>query len=248
MAEIIELDPKARGGRKKRTRPVTVGAHNGTPIRRPVGYARRAREVATARQILDRRAKAYKLRVAKFSNRDIGLFLHADPSVNTDKSYAGGLEGGYGWQNYRNGLPPLLDEALAVSVSRDISRGLQIASKYEQLAREEYVELECAALDAAQAGMWPKITSGDARTIEVFVKVAERRAKLRGLDAPVQTESKVEQSVTVTGIQPVYDQAYAAAMFDALQQAGAIEELPDVPAVGTGDDIVDAEVVPPADG
>jgi hypothetical protein len=240
---VVEPDVRNKGPRPGRMRPVTVDASGHTSIRRPVGYKRRVKEVADQVTIRERRARAYTLRVGGFSNLDIGLYLHADPALNTNKDTPDGLPGGYGWQNYRDGKPPLQGEALRISVSRDLTRGLESAAKYEALNREEYVQLEVAGLNAAQAAMWPKVLRGDTVAAERFVKLSERRAKLLGLDAPVQAEIAHEVNVHVEGVQPNYNPEYAAQMFAALQEVGAIAEPPALPVL----DVVDAEVVP-ADG
>jgi hypothetical protein len=125
-------------------------------------------------------------------------------------------------------------------VSRDLTRGLEQSAKYEALNREEYVQLEVASLNAAQAAMWPKVLRGDTVAVERFVKLSERRAKLLGLDAPVQAEVAHEVNVHVEGVQPDYNPEYASQMFAALREVGAIKEMPALPSL---DDVVDAEVV-----
>lgn len=242
---VVEPDSRSKGQRGRR-RPVTVDASGRSVIRRPVGYKRRVAEVADKVTIRERRARAYQLRVGGFSNLDIGRYLHADPEVCTNKDTPDGLAGGYGWQNYRDGKPPLDGEALRISVSRDLTRGLESAAKWEALNREEYVQLEVASLNAAQAAIWPKVLRGDTIAVERYVKLSERRAKLLGLDAPTQTEVSGSVQVHVEGVQPNYNPEYATAMFAALAEVGALDEVPPVPQLPSGD-IVDAEVVP-ADG
>lgn len=250
---IIEPDPRARRpNRRGRRRPVTVDMRNGRPVQRPVGYKRRVREVVDAVQVHERRHAAYKLRAAGFTLQDIGKFLHADPEVNENKKLVdsdgkpAGQPGGYGWQNYVNGKPPLLGEQLAKAVSRDMTRGLALAERHESLARDEYVRIELATLNAAQAAGWPRMQTGDPKSIEAVVRVSERRSKLLGLDAPVQVEQRSEVTVQHEGLQPNYDQAFAQGMFAALQSIGAIEVIPDLPELGDGTgDVVDAVVVEP---
>lgn len=56
----------------------------------------------------------------------------------------------------------------------------------------EYRQMEDERLDLAFAAILPRVEIGEVRAVEVLIKLLERRAKLHGLDAPVQ----VEQSIT----------------------------------------------------
>lgn len=51
---------------------------------------------------------------------------------------------------------------------------------------EEYRKLEDERLDAMLKALMPKIERGDTRSIEVGIKLLERRAKLHGLDKPIE--------------------------------------------------------------
>lgn len=237
MTTVIEPDPRSKHHR--RTRPVTVDASGGTVIQRPVGYKRRVSDYASKVAIHERRARAYALRVGGFNQLQIGRYLHADPAVCTNKETPEGLPGGYGWKNYREGKPPLDGENLRIQVSKDLTNGLVAAAKWEALNREEYVQIEVASLNAAQAAIWPKVLRGDSLAVERFVKLSERRSKLLGLDAPTQTEVRGEVAVSVEGIQPAYNPEFAAQMFGALMEVGAVSEMPSLP-------VLDAVVV--ADG
>jgi hypothetical protein len=254
---IIEADPRTRKpGKRGRQRPVTVNVRNGRHVRRPIGYKRRVKDVADQVMIHERRAAAYKLRSTGHTLLDIGKFLHADPSVNTDKSLKNpdgskaGVVGGYGWQNYVNDKPPLLGPALTSAVSHDMLRGLEVAAADEDWSREQYRRVELATLNAAQAAQWPRMQTGDPKAVEAVVKVSERRSKLLGLDAPVQIEQTSDVTVHHEGVQPVYDRGFAEGMFSALQQLGVIDEVPELtmPALSGPDAPVDAEVVEPAAG
>lgn len=62
----------------------------------------------------------------------------------------------------------------------------------------ELRRLEGARLDRLQAAVWPKALSGDPAAVRAVVRLMERRARLLGLDAPVQVEfvdEKVEQQL-----------------------------------------------------
>ena len=53
---------------------------------------------------------------------------------------------------------------------------------------EELRELEVARLDAMLLALWRRVQSGDEKAIDRALKIAERRAKLLGLDAPQRLE------------------------------------------------------------
>ena len=53
-------------------------------------------------------------------------------------------------------------------------------------ATEEYRQLELERLDALQAAIWNQAVSGNLFAIDRCVKLMERRAKLLGLDKPLQ--------------------------------------------------------------
>lgn len=52
---------------------------------------------------------------------------------------------------------------------------------------------ELNRLDAIIAAVWPAVESGDEKAISSYMKVSERRAKLLGLDKPIQVESTVTE-------------------------------------------------------
>jgi hypothetical protein len=52
----------------------------------------------------------------------------------------------------------------------------------EGYRRAEAIRLEEQRLDSLQEGIWDKALGGDARAVEVALKVLERRARLSGLD------------------------------------------------------------------
>lgn len=51
---------------------------------------------------------------------------------------------------------------------------------------EEYRKLEDERLDAMLEALMPTISKGEPRAIEVGIKLLERRAKLHGLDKPIE--------------------------------------------------------------
>lgn len=69
-------------------------------------------------------------------------------------------------------------------VSQIIKEHTEERRKLLDQAVDDLREMECARLDDATRALWPDVLAGNARSIEVLLKVMERRAKLRGLDAP----------------------------------------------------------------
>lgn len=61
---------------------------------------------------------------------------------------------------------------------------------------ERLRDLEVARMDVMLKSLWPDVLAGKARSVEVAIKVLERRAKLLGLDAPLKFN--VEQIITET--------------------------------------------------
>lgn len=62
---------------------------------------------------------------------------------------------------------------------------------------EEVRQLENARLDAMQLGLWKNATRGDHLASAAVIRIMERRARLNGLDRPVQTEEVGAGNVTV---------------------------------------------------
>ena len=224
-AIVEEPDAKNRNGpRDGRRRPMTVDMHGGTAVRRPIGYRRRRKEVPARHLIHERRAKCFQLLAGDFTHLKIGRYLHADPSMCTNKHTPDGCPGGYGWQNYANGKPPLRDEALRASVSRDIHEGLAMAAKYESYSRDQWVAQSLNTLAETKAAIWQKVLDGQISAVEQVVAIEARKAKLLGLDQPdrVETSSSIE---VVVGVAPEMDRAYMDKMVEALTQVGAVKAL-----------------------
>lgn len=53
---------------------------------------------------------------------------------------------------------------------------------------DELREVELLRLDRLQSAAWAKALSGDNKSIELVLKILDRRCKLLGLDAPAQVE------------------------------------------------------------
>jgi len=56
---------------------------------------------------------------------------------------------------------------------------------------EKYRVLENARLDRAQAAIWPKVLEGDTKAVDTFLRISQRRARLNGLDAPLDISVSV---------------------------------------------------------
>lgn len=184
--------------------------------------------------LLERRRQATLYRIAGLSNTEIGLRLHADPTVNTTGQ---SFMGGYGWGKWVKGEPPLTGKSLARAVSKDLSEHFsRIDESYEE-AREQARELELARLDKAQQAIWNRVQQGNDWAIDRFLGIVDRRMKLMGLEVKqYDVSSRTEITVHHDRL-PEVDPAYAAAMLDGLR------ELSQGTDEGSPDDIVDAEIV-----
>jgi hypothetical protein len=70
--------------------------------------------------------------------------------------------------------------------------------KAEKLIAEDAKKLraiEVARLDEVHASKWPDAMRGDNKSIEIVLKIMERRSKLQGLDAPTKTEHSGEIAI-----------------------------------------------------
>ena len=55
----------------------------------------------------------------------------------------------------------------------------------------QYRTLENLRLDRVQAAIWPKVLAGDTKAIDTFLRISQRRARLNGLDAPLDVSVSV---------------------------------------------------------
>src|SRR6478609_6949030 len=69
----------------------------------------------------------------------------------------------------------------------------KILSRVVNEAADEMRALENARLDRAQTAIWTKVIAGDLPSIETFLRISTRRAKMNGLDEP----TKVNLSINV---------------------------------------------------
>ncbi len=71
------------------------------------------------------------------------------------------------------------------AVQRALKRALH------ESGSEELREVELSRLDRLQAALWPKALEGNLGAADRILRIAERRARLLGLDAPVKQEVEV---------------------------------------------------------
>jgi DNA-binding Lrp family transcriptional regulator len=76
---------------------------------------------------------------------------------------------------------------------RRVQRALE-AIPFEEV--NDYRALEQIRLDALQLAIWDKAMSGDLRAIDRVLAIAQRRAKLLGLDAPTRSHASVADLTT----------------------------------------------------
>jgi len=70
------------------------------------------------------------------------------------------------------------------AVSRALDRTLSSANEHAAHLRE----VELARLDAMLTGLWDRAISGDVPAVNAALRIAERRSRLLGLDAPERRE------------------------------------------------------------
>lgn len=76
----------------------------------------------------------------------------------------------------------------ATKAYQDVSNRLyRINAMGEELSDDLRV-LECERLDAMLHALWPKVEEANIHAVECCIRIAERRAKLLGLDAPTRTD------------------------------------------------------------
>ncbi len=83
---------------------------------------------------------------------------------------------------------------LGISKGTVANRLAAAQAEYVTPALEEWRTLECQRLDSYLLSLHSQIRSGSIPAIQTALRIAERRAKLLGLDAPVQVEATVTQT------------------------------------------------------
>jgi DNA-binding CsgD family transcriptional regulator len=78
----------------------------------------------------------------------------------------------------------------------------RLLSKVANDAADELRALENARLDRAQTAIWSQVLAGDLKSIDVFLRISQRRAKMNGLDEPtrvslsINVRQEMEQALT----------------------------------------------------
>ncbi len=108
----------------------------------------------------------------------------ANPRIPTDKKFDVMWE----MYEYRKTGMSLREIAKRMSCSHEkVRKYLQEAGRAILLPGvEEYRKLEDERLDTMLKALMPTIMKGEARAVEVAIKLLERRAKLHGLDKPIE--------------------------------------------------------------
>jgi hypothetical protein len=84
-----------------------------------------------------------------------------------------------------------IGRALGVSEAqahRDVHLTLDELASRERESALQVREIELERLDEMLRALWPAVRRGDTSSISTALRVAERRARLLGLDAPVKQE------------------------------------------------------------
>lgn len=87
--------------------------------------------------------------------------------------------------------PEQIGERMGISASGVkalVSRTLERATNRNA---ESLREIENQRLDRAQAAIWTKVLNGDLKAIDTYLRIANRRAKMNGLDAPTNINLSV---------------------------------------------------------
>lgn len=92
------------------------------------------------------------------------------------------------------GLPyEKIGEELEISASAAWNLVNRTISETRNFAVDQLRLVENARLDRATTAIWNKVLEGDLKAIDSYLKIADRRARMNGLDAP----TKVQMSVSV---------------------------------------------------
>lgn len=84
-----------------------------------------------------------------------------------------------------------IGKALGVSICmahKDVHHVIDQLAKEARETAEAVRDIELERLDAMLKALWPAVEEGDTSSISTALRVAERRARLLGLDAPVKQE------------------------------------------------------------
>lgn len=122
-------------------------------------------------------------------------------------------------QSYR-----AIGRALGISYQqalRDVTHVLDDLNAQATDTAERYRRLEVERLDALLDPLWPSAIGGHLRAQEMVLRIMERRAKLLGLDAPLQHEVLVRQQAERLAAELGLDPAEVLAEAERIVRAGA---------------------------
>jgi hypothetical protein len=84
---------------------------------------------------------------------------------------------------------------------------LRALDRREAARVDELRDVENARLDRANAALWPAVLKGDPKSVDTFIRLSARRARLNGLDAPQQiavtSGLQADFADTLAGLQEV---------------------------------------------
>jgi hypothetical protein len=126
-----------------------------------------------------------------------------------ERLHRGHGDEGYGGDCDCGGIPANADRIWKRAINRDENIGWR---------RAEAIRLEEQRLDELQEGIWDKALKGDARAVEVALKVLERRARMLGLDFADYLSGKMVE------VEEAKVRLMATALVKALQETGATPE------------------------
>ena len=78
------------------------------------------------------------------------------------------------------------------------------AAENGPLQRQADLHTELHRLDALHASLWPAAIGGDLKTVNAILKIAERRAKLLGLEHTDKAPAEQQRSIIIGGSTPEY--------------------------------------------
>ena len=102
-----------------------------------------------------------------------------------------------------------IGEELGISTSAAHALVTRTIAETRNYAVDHLRELENARLDRMTTAIWNKVIEGDLKAVDSYLRIAERRAKLNGLDAPTRVQMavsvRVEMEEKLRELQEVID-------------------------------------------
>ena len=80
----------------------------------------------------------------------------------------------------------------ALAAWNDVNQMLANIREEMQESIPDVIMLESQRLDEMTRSLWPKVAAGRERSIELVLRIQERRARMLGLDSAIQVDWKVE--------------------------------------------------------